>query len=167
MRIMTEAQRLEHNAKTRAWVAANKERHLANTRDWCRRNREHRKGQAFAYASRSKSSTPSWVDRSELVAFKRRAAPGWHVDHIVPLKGITPDGYKVSGLNVLWNLQYLPAAENSAKSNRMTARDLKIACSLSHRRSALWHNIQRMDAAEKLERKRESARRYRARQRAG
>jgi hypothetical protein len=135
------------------------------SRAYCKRHYEKRKGHAFAYAKRSKSSTPAWVDRSKLAEFKRRCAPGWHVDHIVPLKGITPEGYKVFGLNVLWNLQYLPASENTAKGNRMTARDMKIACSLSHRRSALWHNIQRMQAAAKLERKRESARRYFARQR--
>ena len=52
------------------------------------------------------------------------------VDHIVPLKGITPDGYLVSGLNVEWNLQIMTLEANSRKRNRMSKRDYEIACSL-------------------------------------
>ena len=73
--------------------------------------------------------------------FERRiaviiASPPWAhvgpycVDHIVPLKGITPQGYRVSGLNVSWNLQILTSEANSRKRNRMSRRDYEIACSL-------------------------------------
>lgn len=68
-----------------------------------------------------RKATPAWVDKKALVAIYENCPPGYHVDHIIPLRGKTREGYRVSGLHVPWNLQYLTVAENLAKHN--TAAD--------------------------------------------
>lgn len=71
-----------------------------------------------------KLATPAWVDRKKLASIYADRPHGRHVDHIVPIKGVTHDGRRVSGLNVPWNLRYLPASDNIRRSNRMTAEEL-------------------------------------------
>lgn len=57
---------------------------------------------------------PKWVNIDEIAEFYANCPEGYHVDHIMPL-----DGENFSGLHVIWNLQYLPAAENVSKSNKI------------------------------------------------
>lgn len=56
---------------------------------------------------------PKWADLKAIASFYANCPPGYHVDHIIPLQG-----KNVSGLHVLSNLQYLPAAENIRKRNK-------------------------------------------------
>lgn len=61
-----------------------------------------------------KDRTPKWVDLNEILHFYANCPFGHHVDHIIPLRGKI-DGRPVTGLHVLYNLQYLPADENRRK----------------------------------------------------
>jgi hypothetical protein len=63
--------------------------------------------------ARKIQATPAWADKKKIKQIYDNCPPGFHVDHIVPLKGKT-----VCGLHVETNLQYLPARENMKKSNK-------------------------------------------------
>lgn len=70
-----------------------------------------------------KQATPPWLTKQhfaeiEVIYSHARdcqvvTGEGYHVDHIVPLKG-----KDVCGLHVPWNLQVLPAVVNIRKNNR-------------------------------------------------
>jgi len=65
---------------------------------------------------RKRNATPKWLSKNHREEMKRiylNRPEGYHVDHIVPLKG-----KNVSGLHVPWNLQYLPIADNIRKRNK-------------------------------------------------
>ena len=80
------------------------------------RVRDYHRHYAAARNAAKMKQTPPWADHKAIRAFYTACPPGHHVDHIVPLKGKT-----VCGLHVLANLQYLPASENIAKGNKLTA----------------------------------------------
>lgn len=83
------------------------------TKKWRRENPGLVKVLARAKKLHIRQRTPAWVDRKAIAEVYRACPPGYHVDHIVPLRGEA-----VSGLHVPWNLQYLPAGENMKKSNK-------------------------------------------------
>jgi hypothetical protein len=56
--------------------------------------------------------TPKWANRAKIREIYANCPEGYHVDHIIPLRG-----KYVSGLHIETNLQYLPAKENMKKHN--------------------------------------------------
>ena len=60
-------------------------------------------------------ATPKWANLEKIREFYLNCPKGYHVDHIVPLKG-----KDVCGLHIETNLQYLPALQNIKKGNRVS-----------------------------------------------
>lgn len=89
--------------------------------DTCRaRIRDHYKNNKSDYlASNAKrravkiTATPKWANLDKIKEIYNNCPKNYHVDHIIPLKGVL-----VSGLHVENNLQYLTAEENLQKSNK-------------------------------------------------
>lgn len=85
------------------------------------RNSKHGKGVRQALNRERElakmNATPKWLSkeqRQQMKDFYTNRPDGYHVDHIHPLKG-----KNFCGLHVPWNLQYLPAAENIRKRNKL------------------------------------------------
>lgn len=87
------------------------------------------------YQARKELATPHWVSYVALEVIYQECRDisfntgiPHHVDHIIPLRG-----EYVSGLNVPWNLQIIPAVENLKKGNRIESPQYKPARSTAHR----------------------------------
>lgn len=106
----------KHLALKCAWKTANRDRHREWNRDYQKANPEASRQRTRDYVARRKQATPPWANRASLRQFFKDCPKGWHVDHIHPLKG-----KDFSELNVIWNLQYLPADQHYAKGNRLQA----------------------------------------------
>ena len=94
---------------TVAYKEKNKER--------CKAYREKHKGKVALYKIKRrlllKTQCPKWADLEKINQIYINCPVGYHVDHIIPLKGDV-----VRGLHIESNLQYLTAEENLKKGNR-------------------------------------------------
>lgn len=98
------------------YVAENREKVRESKRKWSKANNKQVLAKTRKYQASKLNATPSWLTKeqlNEMVAIYVNCPEGYHLDHIVPLQG-----KNVKGLHVPWNLCYLPASENSRKSNK-------------------------------------------------
>ncbi len=89
---------------------ANKDRVLARTQRWDKKNPDKKRSYVLKRRANIAQRTPSWADLKAIRLFYKNCPKGYEVDHIIPIQGSG-----VSGLHVLWNLQYLTKAQNRAK----------------------------------------------------
>lgn len=99
--------REEARERVKQWKTDNPEKYRANNA----RN-------LAAYREYIRQATPFWADLRAIDAVYMAAPKGYHVDHIVPIRGEF-----VCGLHVPYNMQYLPESENCSKRNTFTEAD--------------------------------------------
>ncbi len=125
------------NAQARVWQNKNRERfrHAVNTwyqknkvqrqeetkkkvARWRKENPEKARAQREKRVAALRRATPAWLSKEqmrELALFYKNCPEGCSVNHIVPLQA-----KEASGLNVIWNLEYIPIAENLSRGNKFT-----------------------------------------------
>ena len=112
-------------------VPCNKHTTETSNIEWQRNNREHIRAYQREYFKdkyRERNATYQRIlrerhiygDISEIQEFYRNTPKGYHVDHIIPLRG-----KNICGLHVMGNLQYLLAEDNLRKSNKVNIMEFK------------------------------------------
>lgn len=110
---VAEKARLRREAMTEEEKAVMRAKARIQAREWRKNNPAHRNALKRKYVADKGQRTPKWADTKAIVEFYKKCPPGYHVDHIVPLRA-----KNACGLHVPHNLQYLPALENMRKNNR-------------------------------------------------
>jgi len=97
----------------------NKEKIKIINKNWIKNNPEKYKELCRIRSSKKrlviKNQMPKWANINKIKEIYKNRPKGYHVDHIIPLRG-----KYVSGLHVENNLQYLTVSENCKKRNTYT-----------------------------------------------
>lgn len=103
--------------RTQAKWVANKEKVTETNNRWSANNPEKMR---LIIRNRNKlrnlivrQQRPKWANIQKIRHIYDNCPDGYHVDHVIPLRGKT-----VCGLHIETNLQYMPALENIKKSNK-------------------------------------------------
>jgi hypothetical protein len=91
----------------------NKETQSERYKRWQQNNKDKTRLKSANERAIRLQRIPPWANLSDIKEFYLKCPEGYHVDHIVPLRG-----KEVSGLHILENLQYLLAKENISKGNK-------------------------------------------------
>lgn len=98
--------------KTKEYKNLDPKRYTEYYRKWRIANKEYDAFRAATRRAIKLKQTPNWANLDLIKDIYLGCPKGYHVDHIIPLKGKI-----VSGLHIETNLQYLPAVENIKKKN--------------------------------------------------
>lgn len=117
--------RASDNARRRERRAANdelRERHNARTRAYAKspEGRSVHRALKAKRRAQEKQARPKWVDDVAMANIHKNRPSDNHVDHIIPINAPLIEGTDtpvVCGLDVPWNLQYLPVKDNLRKNN--------------------------------------------------
>lgn len=100
-----------------ARVGVYKAANPSKVREWERRYRQatptKQRAKRAAHEAAKLQATPAWADRTAIENIYAACPPGYHIDHIVPLRSKA-----VCGLHCPANLQPLQSAANCSKGNR-------------------------------------------------
>ena len=108
--------RLEFRERHNRWVKANPERNKVQKNAWAHKNTKHLLAlNRKRWAAKINRTPPFGQDG--ITNFYKNCPFGMQVDHVIPLQGKL-----VSGLHVVWNLQYLTPAQNMSKGNKYGQR---------------------------------------------
>ena len=100
------------NNKRKADRLKNPEKYKKRFSNWSKNNKHLVNERAARKRARIKQQTPVWANLKAIKDFYKKCPEGYHVDHIIPLKG-----KNITGLHIRDNLQYLTASANIRKGN--------------------------------------------------
>jgi hypothetical protein len=92
---------------------SNKKTQSERYKRWSQKNKEKVRAKSALEKALRLQRLPKWADIDKIKEFYLNCPEGYHVDHVIPLRGKI-----VSGFHIIENLQYLPAVENIRKSNK-------------------------------------------------
>lgn len=107
------ANNVEITARATVWNKDNPVRRKEIKTAYDKRTQPQKNARTANYRAGKDQRTPVWAEIDLIKEFYKNCPKGYHVDHIIPLRGA-----KVSGLHVFDNLQYLPGEENVRKGNK-------------------------------------------------